>query len=80
MGRLDTHVLTESFLESSARTHRHWTTMLSFAVQTLAVGALVLLPLFYTQALPAIMRFGSLIGPPARQPASSCYRNAHLAA
>jgi protein TonB len=38
--------------------------MLSFAVQTVAIAALVLLPLFYTQALPGIVTLGPLIGPP----------------
>jgi len=57
-------VFTESLLESSAHSRRGWTTILSFAVQTVAIAALVLLPLFYTQALPAIVTLGPLIGPP----------------
>jgi protein TonB len=43
--------------------------MLSFAVQTVAIAALVLLPLFYTQALPATFTLGRLIGPPPGEPA-----------
>ena len=64
MGRSDAAVFTESLLESCARTRRGWTTFLSFAAQTAVVAALVLLPLFYTQALPAIIDLGRLIGPP----------------
>ncbi len=54
----------ESLLDSATRPPRRWTTLLSFALQTLAVAALVLLPLFYTQALPGIATLAPLIGPP----------------
>jgi protein TonB len=64
MGRLDDEMFTESLLESSARSRRSWTTILSFAVQAAVIAVLVLLPLFYTQALPAIVALGPLIGPP----------------
>jgi periplasmic protein TonB len=57
-------VFTESLLESSAHSRRGLSTFLSFAVQTVAIAALVLLPLFYTQALPGIVSLGPLIGPP----------------
>ena len=57
-------MFTESLLESSAHSRRGLSTMLSFAVQTVAIAALVLLPLFYTQALPGILTLGPLIGPP----------------
>jgi periplasmic protein TonB len=61
-------VFTESLLESSVHSRRGWTTMLSFAVQAVAVAALILLPLFHTRALPAIVALGSLIGPPPGEP------------
>lgn len=57
-------MFTESLLESSAHSRRGLSTILSFAVQTVAIATLVLLPLFYTQALPAIVTLGRLIGPP----------------
>jgi protein TonB len=57
-------VFTESLLESSAHSRRGLSTILSFAVQTVAIAALVLLPLFYTQALPGVVTLGRLIGPP----------------
>ena len=62
-------MFTESLLESSAHSRRGWTTILSFAVQTVAIAALGLLPLFYTQALPGIVTLGPLIGPPPGEPA-----------
>ena len=62
-------MFTESFLESSAHSRRGWTTILSFAGQTVAIAALVLLPSFYTQALPGIVTLGPLIGPPPGEPA-----------
>lgn len=57
-------MFTESLLESSAHSRRGLSTILSFAVQAVAIGTLVLLPLFYTQALPGIVTLGRLIGPP----------------
>ena len=57
-------MFTESLLESPAHSRRGWATILSFVVQTVAVAALVLLPLFYPQALPGIVMLGPLIGPP----------------
>jgi periplasmic protein TonB len=57
-------VFTESLLESSAHSRRGLSTILSFALQTVAIAALVLLPLFYTQALPGMVALGPLIGPP----------------
>jgi protein TonB len=48
---------------------RGWTTLISFAAQTLGVGVLLLLPLIYNEAIPAI-RLSSLLTvplPPAAQ-------------
>jgi hypothetical protein len=43
----------DSLLESGGKSHqRPWTKALSFAVQVLLVGAMIVFPLFYTQALP----------------------------
>jgi len=44
----------DSFCDSSwaNRSHRGWTTLVSFAVQALVLGSLLLLPLFYTGGLP----------------------------
>jgi protein TonB len=50
------------------RSHRGWTTLASLAVQTLAVGLLLLLPLLYTQALPELKFISTLLVPPAPPP------------
>ena len=45
----------DSLLESAGKikTKTGYTTMLSFALQITAIGILVLIPLIYTEALPA---------------------------
>jgi protein TonB len=56
----------------SNRSHRGWTTLFSFALQALAVGCLLLLPLLYSQGLPRLVSFTPLLAPapaPALQPA-----------
>jgi protein TonB len=50
------------------RSHRGWTTLASFAVQALAVGALLLLPLLYTQGLPGLA-FRETLAVPVPPPA-----------
>jgi len=62
----------DSLLESNwdNRSHRGWTTLASFAMQTLAVGALLMLPLIYSEGLPKVRltTIGTPIGPPAGRP------------
>ncbi len=59
----------DSFCESgwSNRSHRGWTTVISFAVQALAVGCLLLLPLLYTEGLPRLALFTPLLVPVHRR-------------
>lgn len=45
------------------RSHRGWTALASFAAQALAVAGLLVLPLFYTQALPHLALLGTVIAP-----------------
>src|SRR5271165_834180 len=55
------------------RSHRAWTTLASFALQALAVGSPMILPLLYTSALPQLQLVGSLVLPtpaPAPLPAA----------
>jgi periplasmic protein TonB len=64
----------DSFCDSgwSNRSHRRWTTLVSFALQALAVGCLLLLPLLYTQGLPRLALLAPLLAPappPALPPA-----------
>jgi protein TonB len=47
----------------SNHSHRGWTTLISFAVQALAVGCLLLLPLFYSDGLPRLAMLVPLLAP-----------------
>ena len=61
-------------LLDSARAHdsrRRWTTALSFAVQALAVGVLLLLPLICGEGLPAVLRWSATVAAPAPPPGPS---------
>lgn len=53
------------------RSHRGWTTLVSFAVQTVLVAGLLMLPLFYTQTLPQLQLMAALVlpTPPPAPPA-----------
>jgi protein TonB len=45
------------------RSHRGWTTLLSFALQVVAIGALLLLPLLSLQGLPPLQLMAALVAP-----------------
>ena len=47
----------------SNHSHRGWTTLISFALQALAVGCLLVLPLFYTDGLPRLAMLVPLLAP-----------------
>ena len=71
-----------SFLDDpfwANRSHRGWTTLASFAVQALALGGLLLLPLLYTQALPQLQLMAALVAP-APPPAPAAPPTAHALA
>ncbi len=57
------------------RSHRGWTALASFAAQALAIAGLLVMPLFYTQAMPRLALLGSLIAP-APPPAPGAARAA----
>lgn len=69
----------DSFSDSawSNHSHRGWTTLISFALQALAICCLLLLPLLYTEGLPRVATLGRLLVPapppaaPAPQPRHS---------
>ena len=67
----------DSLLDSAWAGHsrRGWTTLVSFAVQVVAAGVLLLLPLFYMQALPQFQLTARLVAPTA--PPSGPIRNTH---
>jgi periplasmic protein TonB len=48
---------------SANRSHRGWTTLVSFAVQAVVLASLLLLPLFYTAGLPRPQWMASLVAP-----------------
>src|SRR5438132_8194261 len=63
----------DSLLDSAliSRSHRGWTTLISFSVQALLVAALLMVPLLYTEGLPPLhlMRPEVIGPPPSRGPA-----------
>lgn len=52
------------------RSHRGWTTLVSLALQTLAAGILLLIPLIYTSGLPQLQFMQRLIAPTTAAPAA----------
>lgn len=60
----------DSLLESSGRirTNQKWTTPLSFLVQALLVGILVLIPLILTEGLPTRLLMSAIVAPPPPPP------------
>jgi protein TonB len=68
----------DSLLESNwdNRSHRGWTTLAAFAMQGLAVGALLMLPLIYSEGLPKLRlaTIGAPIGPPPGRPPEGARR------
>jgi protein TonB len=70
----------DSLLDSpwTDRSRRSLTTLVSFAVQSVAVGGLLLLPLLYTQGLPQLQLMSLLVAPtpPPAPPAPQATRSA----
>lgn len=67
----------DSFCDSgwSNGSHRGWTTLLSFVLQALMVGCLLLLPLLYTQGLPRLTLLAPLLVPPPAPPPAPPHAN-----
>jgi periplasmic protein TonB len=61
------------------RSRRGWTTLASFALQSLALAGLFLLPLLYIQALPQLQLMAALVAP-APPPAPPAAPPAHATA
>jgi len=60
------------------RSRRGYTTLISFAFEAIAIGALLLLPLLYTQGLPQLQSISALVAPaPPPPPAPMAARNTH---
>jgi len=60
----------DSLVESSGKikTRKGWTTTVSFLLQMLAIGVMVLIPLIYTEALPKQAMTTFLVAPPPPPP------------
>ncbi len=60
----------DSLLESGGRmrTRRGWTTVLSFVLQVLLIGVMILIPLIYTEALPKQQLLTFITAPPPPPP------------
>lgn len=68
----------DSFYEPSwdVRSRRAYTTLITFAVEILAVGMLLLIPLFAMHGLPALRNLSGfvIVPPPAASPAAPAHR------
>jgi protein TonB len=61
------------------RSHRGWTALASFAAQAVAIAGLLVLPLFYTQAMPRLALLGSVIAPtPPAPPGGARAAQSHV--
>ena len=60
----------DSLIESGGKlkTKRGWTSLLSFIVQVMIIGVMVLIPLIFTEALPKAVTLGFLVAPPPPPP------------
>jgi periplasmic protein TonB len=79
---LEDAMFADSLLDSARTDHsrRGWTTFVSFAAQALAAAVLLLLPLFYTQALPPFQLMARLVAPtpPPAPPPAGPMRNTRV--
>jgi len=60
----------DSLIESGGKlkTKRAWTSIVSFAIQFMIIGVMVLIPLIFTEALPKTVTLGFLVAPPPPPP------------
>src|SRR5579863_226067 len=60
----------DSLIESGGRlkTKRAWTSIVSFAIQIVIVGVMILIPLIFTEALPRTQLMTFLVAPPPPPP------------
>jgi len=60
----------DSLIESGGRlkTKRGWTSIVSFLIQFMIIGVMVLIPLIFTEALPKTVTLGFLVAPPPPPP------------
>jgi len=60
----------DSLIESGGKlkTKRGWTSIVSFVLQFMIIGVMVLIPLIFTEALPKTVTLGFLVAPPPPPP------------
>jgi protein TonB len=58
----------QTFVDGVGKTNKGWTVVVSFIVQVLAIGVLVLIPLIYTDTLPKATLTSFLVAPPPPPP------------
>lgn len=60
----------DSLIESGGKlkTKRGWTSIISFILQFMIIGVMVLIPLIFTEALPKTVTLGFLVAPPPPPP------------
>ncbi len=60
----------DSLIESGnkLKTKRGWTSIVSFLIQFMIIGVMVLIPLIFTEALPKSVQLGFLVAPPPPPP------------
>jgi protein TonB len=58
----------QSFVDSGATTRKPWTVFLSFVIQMIVIGVMILIPLIYTDTLPRTQLSSFLVAPPPPPP------------
>ena len=58
----------QTFVEGTGKTNKSWTVLISFAGQIILITVAVILPLIYTEVLPATTLQSFLVAPPPPPP------------
>jgi periplasmic protein TonB len=58
----------QTFVEGTGKTNRGWTVIVSFILQCLFIGIMILVPLIYTDTLPKAALTSFLVAPPPPPP------------
>lgn len=58
----------QTFVDGTGKTNKGWTVILSFVLEGLAIGILILIPLIYTDTLPKATLTSFLVAPPPPPP------------
>lgn len=58
----------QTFVDGTGKTNKGWTVVVSFIVQVLLIGVMILIPLIYTDTLPKATLTSFLVAPPPPPP------------